>query len=305
MSTSVGFYGHETFPFRYGWLLKGIAALENSPHFFTSPEAMTKLGVGQNMVRSIRHWCLAARLLEEVRINGRAGLRATAFGRRVFLEPGYDPYLEDPATLWLIHWQIASNVGVAAMWFWVFSFWNIVDFTKQALVSEVEAWIAKEGHKPISANSLKRDADCFVRTYVHSKRQKDKDAVSEDTLDCPLIDLHLLDELIDGKIYRFLRGPQPSLPDQVLAFALIEFWNGQGTTVNTLAFEKIAYAAGSPGRIFKIDEDSLIHRLQKIETVSGGALYYDDTGGIKQIYKRPGHEIDSLSLLDSYYGHHA
>jgi hypothetical protein len=285
--------------------MKGITALENTPAFFTSAQAMINLGVGKNMVRSIRHWCLAARIIEETRSNGRAGLRSTEFGRRIFLDPGYDPYLEDPATLWLIHWQIASNMKTAAMWFWVFSFWNIVEFNKQALVTEVESWIAKEGHKPISANSLKRDADCFVRTYVHSKRNKDKDAVSEDTLDCPLIDLNLIDELVDGKTYRFLRGPQSSLPDEVLAFALIEFWNAQGTTANNLAFEKIAYEPGSPGKIFKIDEDSLVNRLEKIEIVSEGALYYDDTAGIKQIYKRTVGEIDPFVFLDSYYNNHA
>ena len=37
---------------------------------------------------------------------------------------GLDPYLEDPATLWLLHWQIASNLGRATTWFWTFSHFN-------------------------------------------------------------------------------------------------------------------------------------------------------------------------------------
>jgi hypothetical protein len=301
MNASPGFYGHETFPFRNGWLKKGISALLGTPNFFTQDRAMIVLGVGKNMVRSIRHWGLAARIFEEANGPGsRGGLRETEFGRRLFLDPGYDSYLEDPATLWLIHWQLASNIRVAAMWYWVFSYWNVVEFTKTALVKEVEAWIIKEGFKAISVNSLRRDADCFVRTYVHSKRNRNE-VISEDTLDCPLVDLHLIEELADGKTYRFLRGPQSTLPDEILAFALIEFWNSQGSTASSLAFEKIAFEPGSPGKIFKIDEDSLASRLEKIDIISGGTLAYDETGGLKQIYKLVDQEIDPLRFLDSYY----
>jgi hypothetical protein len=59
------FSGHETFPFRYAWLKKGVDAVSQDPLVFSDDRAMIKLGVGKNMVRSIRHWCLAARLIEE------------------------------------------------------------------------------------------------------------------------------------------------------------------------------------------------------------------------------------------------
>ena len=64
-STHGTFSGHETFVFRYGWLKKGLKGLRERPDVFSAEEAVARLGVGKNMVRSIRHWCLATRLPAE------------------------------------------------------------------------------------------------------------------------------------------------------------------------------------------------------------------------------------------------
>lgn len=300
-AASFSFSGHETFPFRYGWLKKGVDALPDSPTFFSSDEAMVKLGVGKNMLRSIRHWCLAAGLIQEdPTADGTRGRFAlTDLGRAVFADDGLDPYLEDPATLWLIHWKIASNVKVATTWFWVFNHWNAAEFTKDLLVSEVFSWLENCGYKKVADSSLRRDADCFIRTYVHSRHGKG--VILEDTLDCPLVDLHLITELSDGRTYQFQRGPQASLPDEVFTFALIEFWRKFVAPNNSMAFEKIAYDPGSPGKIFKLDENSLAGRLDRIKAVSGGMFSYDETGGLKQVYVHPEREIDPFALLEFYY----
>ncbi|HEX7997930.1 MAG TPA: DUF4007 family protein [Pyrinomonadaceae bacterium] len=299
-NSAVGFSGHETFPFRYSWLKKGFDAVSQEPTIFSSEEAMGEMGVGRNMVRSIRHWCVAAGLIHEISGGtGRSGMTPTALGRKLLSDHGFDPYLEDTASLWLIHWQIASNFSETTTWFWAFNLWNVGEFTKDLLVSELRVWLANSPYKQVADNSLQRDADCFVRTYVQSRQYRG--AISEDTLDCPLIDLHLIIELEDGRTYQFQRGAQPSLPDEVFTYALIEFWRASAPSSNTLAFEKIAYEPGSPGRIFKLDEDSLSDRLGRIETVTGGLYDYDETGGLKQVYKRSEEEIDPMELLKSYY----
>src|SRR5690348_13757614 len=110
------FSGHETFPFRYPWLKKGFDAALDDGQVFLRNDATTTLGVGKNMVRSIRHWCLAAGVLAETRDGGPA-LLPSDLGTLLLADDGLDPYLEDPATLWLLHWQIASSRGRAATWF--------------------------------------------------------------------------------------------------------------------------------------------------------------------------------------------
>lgn len=304
-STYFSFSGHETFPFRYGWLKKGVDRVSNDPAFFSKERALIDLGVGKNMVRSIRHWCLAARLIEEC--SGASGNRSqlvpTRVGRSVFFDDGFDPYLEDPATLWLIHWLVASNEKMATTWHWAFSHWSSTEFTKDNLISGIRSRLENHGHKPISDDTLKRDVDCFVRVYARS--QQSKSLIVEDSLDCPLVDLRLMTELSDNKTYQFQRGPQASLPDEVFVLALIEYWQSSAPSVDTMAFGNIAFAPGSPGRIFKLDEDSLTSRLERIESASGGALAYDETAGLKQVYRRPGRQVDQLKLLSSYYGNPA
>ena len=107
-------------------------------------DAIAVLGVGKNMVRSIRHWCSAAGIVQETtgEDTTRSGrLEPTAFGRRIFgTNDGLDPYLEDSATLWLIHWQIASNQSRAGTWYWTFSHFNEPDFSFDALSAAIYRW---------------------------------------------------------------------------------------------------------------------------------------------------------------------
>src|SRR3989304_2015644 len=102
------FSGHETFPCRYSWLPKAYVALTADPRIFVDEDgAMISLGVGKNMARAIRFWAQAAGLAE---LAADGCYRITPFGRAVFGEDGFDPFLEDVRTLWLIHWRLATNV---------------------------------------------------------------------------------------------------------------------------------------------------------------------------------------------------
>src|SRR3954470_5127900 len=154
------FSGHETFPFRYPWVKKGVDADREDGGVFLRDDAITTLGVGKNMVRSIRHWCLAAGVLEE---DGESGLRPTDLGSLLLANDGLDPYLEDPATLWLLHWQIASSRGRAATWFWAFSHFNEPEFTREALASAVFKWTQTLPGKQVAESSVKRDVEVFLR----------------------------------------------------------------------------------------------------------------------------------------------
>src|SRR3972149_1998131 len=110
-TTAPRFAGHETFTLRYGWLKKAVDAVNEDPLTFTRDDALVRLGVGKNMVRSIRHWGLATGILEEdSQANNRGrSIRPSPLGKLLFSRRGLDPYLEDPATLWLLHWQLAGS----------------------------------------------------------------------------------------------------------------------------------------------------------------------------------------------------
>ena len=48
------FARHETFHPRFGWLKKGFDAAQKNPGIFLQEDAPVRLGVGKNMVNSIR-----------------------------------------------------------------------------------------------------------------------------------------------------------------------------------------------------------------------------------------------------------
>ena len=86
--------GHEKFPLREGWLNKGLDAVSNDPSVFTRKDipAPDVLGIGNNMVKSLRYWLRAYGLLED------NGTELTDLGKKIYAE---DKYLEKNFTLWV------------------------------------------------------------------------------------------------------------------------------------------------------------------------------------------------------------
>ena len=296
---SASFSGHETFPFRYTWLKKGVDAVRDNRTIFTGDDATIILGVGKNMVRSIHHWCQVTQLIKGARraTNQRREFVLTDLGHKIFSDDGFDPYLEDTATLWLIHWKLATNASQATTWFWAFSIFGQNEFRKDIFISELIDWTEKNMRNPISENSIKRDVDCFFRTYVPSRQTKT--TIMEDTFDCPLIELNLISDSTDGNTYRFHRGPKPSLPIEIFAAALSEFWDVRFSENSTLTFGDIAYSEKSPGQTFQLGEDTLAEYLDGLESLTDSALRYDETAGLKQVHRA--RKIAPMELLHKYY----
>lgn len=298
MLENVSFSGHETFPFRYGWLKKGVESAHHTSDFYSSTdEAMVELGVGKNMVNSIRYWCNVVGFISSFRNEeNRVEFTPTSLAKKIITEELYDPYLEDPATLWLIHWQIASNAEQCTTWYFLFNLLHKMEFTKEQLVAEIQKWLEEKGFSEANMNSLKRDIDVCLRTYVHARGGKK--VTAEDSLDCPLTELNLISSLEGGRTYKFVRSEQTSLPNEIFLYALEDFWSRTSDT-NSIGLETITYDPGSPGQIFKIDQDSIVERLEKIAELSDNAFRYDETAALKQIYRR---KITSpLVWLDKYY----
>ena len=193
------FSGHQTFAFRYGWLEKGVQAVAKCSTVFSEEDALVRLGVGKNMVESIRHWCLVTQMVEEdheiKRNNGRF-LLVSPMARKLLLYNGWDPFLEDDASLWLIHWLLISNPRIGTTWQIVFSLFQRPDFTKHELMEYLAGFTEKQSLE-VNKGSLSRDVDCFLRTYTPAKTAA-KQAVAEETFDCPLQELNLIDLSPDG-----------------------------------------------------------------------------------------------------------
>lgn len=290
------FSGHETFPLRYGWLKKAVDRVieieqldQNRAHCW-GPEAIAALGVGKNMVASIRHWAIATGVIvEDGSRSGSASL--TDAGNSIFGRGGLDPYMEHPATSWYLHWQIASSPANTT-WYWVFNFLNASTFNRDMLIQRLERLAQEYGWRIPSKVTLRHDVACFVRTYSHTPVRGN--APIEDSLESPLTELGLV--IPEGKRdgFRLVRGPKQSLTDGVFSYGLLDYWMRSGMTA-TLSFESIAYAPGSPGRIFLLDENSLAERLVRLDEATGGLVQWSETAGLKQVVRRG--KIDEFQAL--------
>ena len=180
------------------------------------------------------------------------------------------PFFEDPGSLWLLQWSIATNTDFCATWFFLFNHWHGTEFTKESLFQGLKTWLMKQGVTELSDQALKRDIDCCVRTYVTSRLTKT--SVSDESFDCPLTELNLISEMADGRTYQFRRGEQRSLPDEILMFSIADFWERTGESARSLSLERLAYDPGSPGQAFKMDPESLVRRFEFISNSSQPAF---------------------------------
>ena len=291
------FSGHETFPLRHLWLRKAYDAVDKheggAPRgLFTDPDAFIRFGVGKNMVSSIRHWSLACDIIRE----SREFYCTTEMGRFLFdRKVGHDPFMESPATTWLLQWLIAGRPTRTTTWYFVFNHFLAQTFDRDAIVTSICDLCSERGWTRTSAATIKRDVECFVRSYVPKANSK----FSDDNMESVLSELGLI-RAIGSRYFEFRRGPKPGLPNGVFLYALHEFWKWYAPDQNTISVESLAYEPGSPGRVFKLDENSLVERLAEIDDCSGGQFLWTDTAGVRNV-ARGTKESSALALLELAY----
>jgi hypothetical protein len=292
------FSGHGTFPLRYGWLKKAFDAVyevdnkEGNKSTFANTDAIARFGVGKNMVESIRHWAEAVGVITAGELNN--SLKTTPFGQALFSEDGWDRYLEHPSSLWLIHWKLCGNPRKTT-WYWVFNHFTNAVFERENLVKALCNVSEEAGWRNVSPNTVKRDVDCFVRTYA-TRPIKNKEA-HEDALECPLVELGLIKSTGTRDGFRLATGRKTSLKNGVFLYALLDFWE-QFRTTSHLSFEALMHEPGSPGRVFLLNEDDVSDRLLHLEDLTKGQIRWSETAGLKQlIWDHDRAKIDPLSII--------
>ena len=300
------FSGHETFPLRYGWLKKvydavRVGELEGTDpkSVFSADDAIARFGVGKNMVVSMRYWALAAGIVEEVR--ARLGPYVTTpIGRALLDDDGWDPWLEDPNALWLLHWHFASTPDRTSTWYWVFNHCPHATFDRGLLVEHLARLCADRRMRKVAPATLKRDVECFVRTYM----EKTDAGSKEDTLECPLTELLLLRSAGRKGGYHLARGPKTTLSPALFAFATTQFWQRLYPDVRTLSLDTLFHEPGSPGRAFLLDEESVVDLAMELEVATDGAIAWSETAGLRQLISRTNPaEIDPMPFLSQAFAH--
>jgi hypothetical protein len=297
--------GHESFSCRYAWLPKAVKWVDKKPHLFANDQqAMVDLGVGKNMVRSIRFWAHAAGMITPA--GKGAGYGVTDLGRTILGTDGADPFIEDIRTLWLVHWKISTNLlSPLLAWDYLLNRWQdpilAPSLAVDAIVKEA---VLQDQH--LSSVTIQQHFDTFLHTYVPTRGRKGE--VQEDNLDSPLVELELLvktgeRELGTGErreaVYAFRREEKPDITPELFAYCVVDFWQERHRSEETLPFKTVANGHGSPGQIFKLSEEDIRTRLATLDQNTAGAVIFSEAANLQQLRRQS--RLDASELLEAIY----
>ena len=248
------------------------------------------------MVRSIRFWCQLFRLLEDA---GRPGqMKSTRFGHELLdTETGWDPYLEDPATLWLLHWQIFKPPFLGISWNIAFSFVTLSEFSLSELAEAIQLR-AREypGLRSIAKSSFEKDSSCMLRMYESGFHERAD-------IRCPFTELRIIEpatEELRSDCFRFSTGAKRSLPDLIFMSAVFEYAALWFPGQRSLSLSQIVFDPNSPGMAFRLSETDCGCRIEQICRQLQNALF-TDTSGIRQLQFQADPMDLASECLKNYY----
>jgi hypothetical protein len=297
------FARHETFHPRWGWIKKAYDAADESPRVFNAEDATLRLGVGKNMVRSIRFWGHASKILTRAENPDRPRLPLSSpsrIGASLFGQDGWDPYTEEPGTLWLLHWLLLAPISEIPVWWIAFCEFSAVEFTEEQLTDFVTDQVRALSSWPQPhPSSVAKDISCMLRTYAPGVGHDNQ--AFDDIVDCPLRELGLL-RCLDAteRVYRFAVGPKSTLPPQIMLYASLDFLARTDAKANTVTASRLASEAGAPGRAFKISESDLVDLLEDAASTTE-FVNLARPGGVTQL-AFGGHPAEvATEVLRSFY----
>lgn len=259
------------------WLKKGFdfAAGGND---FCKADAATKLGVGKNMVASIRFWMRAFGLTSA---DAPTGIASKIFDTA----SGYDPYAEDEGTIWVLHFLLA-HTGEASLYGLFFTRFQRerTNFGKEHVVAFVRRIMAENSRLgSFNENTVAKDVNVLLLNYMGGSVAEENPPL--------LAELNLLRLSSDDKQYAFNREGKRKLPDEILLFAILTYC-GKERTIDYDTLQDI-------GSIFCLTDMELISLLMQLQDTHPAHIRYTDTAGIRQIQFLD--ELTPDSVLDHYY----
>ena len=285
------FRAHETFFIRKGWLSKGMKAIHNDPNAFISKERnpMDTLGIGSNMVRSMRFWMQAVGITEEPS-RGRRSQPFTPLGEKIYQ---HDRYIEEIGTLYLLQYRLVSQAELATAWYYFFNVFNITEFTKDDFVGALNGY-AIDGGEDAALRSLTDDFNCIIGTYVPRYKTNPGKVSAENNIDCPLGELGLVD-IVDKtkKIYRKVTPSAESIAPWVALAVIMD----QAGDITEVGLNELLTGSRNIGKVFNLDVITMVDVLHEAEKT--GAIKIIRTAGLDII--RIEHRYTFDECVDKFY----
>jgi hypothetical protein len=291
--TNLSFSGHESFICKQAWLKK-VFEFASNHRSFGDDRAVVDLGVGKNMVNSLRFWGKAFDALDE-------DDKPTELANYLLNDEGVDPYLEDYASLWLLHYHLVkkNRFSIANLVFNEFRK-ERVEFTKDALLKFLVRKTSEVDSNSSNSKTLEKDAGVFIRMYSKPDRSQKIDI--EDDFNGVLIDLGLLDRdkhrSQGGRMAEWFRiesGQREDLPWQIVLYSILDRYPDQ----ESITFQELHVGENSPGAIFALSGEGLFDKIEQMTQELDGIVFSETAGNQVLQFKSP---YSRQHILNLYYG---
>jgi hypothetical protein len=287
------FSGHDTFHCKEQWLLKGVQLLDNqiNTSIFNSEDAIFELGVGKNMVRSIRYWLRSFSLIND-------NDEFSAYSEYLFINKKYDPYLESPSTLFILQYLLVSKKYA--------SIYNIIftdffkdktnhEFSEAQVIAFIKRVLNDLQIKKFTEKTVRSDFKVFIRTYVSPKKNI---KTIEDDFSAPLLELKLISNTgrkndLNQSVYRINRSVRANLSEFVFAFCLLDYF----PNYVTIDFTDIVTHLGAFLCLSNEGVEEIIGRLCQ----SDNRFVFKSDAGVKQLQLKQSDLYIKDEMLSNIY----
>lgn len=279
MKTHYSFSGHDTFHCRLFWLKKGYDYISNEQSF--KDDSGVELGVGRNMVNSIKFWLKSFGVIEaNNKING--------VYKYLFDDKGFDPYLENEATLWLLHYKL-NELNYSNIYRILFCELRMQrpEFTRKNFVDYALSLDPKQNKK-----TLEKDFSVFIRMYLENQRELN------DGYSGLLTELNLVKEI--GKtqsgelLYRIENPFQEEIPNEIILYCILS----NEDYGKSISFNSLYNNQSGVGKIFCLDKDILETKLIEISEKFKG-ITYNSEAGVKELQLKS--DVNAMGIIKNFY----
>jgi hypothetical protein len=274
------FSGHDTFQCKTLWLKKGYDFVKAGRDFNDSG-AVIHLGVGKNMVSAIRYWMKAFGLLDNDKL--------TDIAQFIFdNHSGKDPFSEDLASLWLLHYLIV-NTNHASLYKLVFDDFHRdrKEFSPEQLQRFVKRHCTDNGFDTLyNENTVKKDIDVLLKNYALPS-----DSRTNEDYSVLLLELNLIRADNEKKVYFFNDSGKRAVTPEIYLYALLDR-KGYDKSVS---FDTLLDLA----RLFCMNTGELNLCIKHLTVIYKDYFVFTDNAGIKQVQFLK--DLNKIDVLNDYF----
>lgn len=275
MSIKLRLKRHESFSIREGWLAKGIKNVSENGNVFSSSEATDLLGIGTNMVKSLKYWMIATTLINDNTKN----IELTEFGK---LLNEYDPYLEDLFSWWLIHINLITNINDSYIYNLFFNKCNGKNFTKREIFEQLNYNLVKE-KLDFNENILQDEVNMIIKTYTIDEKIDNP----ENNFICPLSELNLIKK-IERDTYERNKPEYRNLNYLVVYYLLTLNLKDR----DNISIEELIKENNSPAKLLNLDKNLINEYLDKMKR--NNLIIINRTAGLNMIYLKKKMSLEEI-----------